>query len=234
MGYSNDDTHIFIILRDKDNDITWLYGPWKRSVNFDPSASQMWPVQTNYTRLSTSPQYPHQNELDVYAHQRILPTPDFVPPHMFSKRKVRLKSTRPRNSRQLAHHQSEIDRIASHGKAINPSPFQPRSTAISLSPTRYPLGVHFLPPDVQSGRSLDGRTIYLLIFVIQSPGTRTFCVTFATCTSETYRRKTTALVVRDILLLRAQEVSHSHDRDNYIFSFCEREKHLGYLLLKYM
>ena len=181
----------------------------------------MWPVQTNYTRFSTSPQDPHHNKLDVYGHQRILLTPDFVPPHMFSKRKVRPKSAGPPHPRQLAHHQSNIDRIASHGKAIKPSPFQPRSTAISLSPTRYPLGVHFLPPNVQSGRPLDGRPIYLLIFVIQSPGTRTFCVTFATCTSETYRRKTTALVVRYILLLRAQEVRHFYDRDNYTSAFAK-------------
>lgn len=231
MGYSNDDTHIFITLRDKDNDITWLYGPWKRSVNFDPPAYQMWPVQINYTRFLTRPQDPHQNKLDVYAHQRIFLTPDFVPPHMFSKRKVRLKFAGPPNSRQLAHHQSEIERIASHGKAIKPSPFQPRSTAISLSPTRYPLGVHFLPPNVQSGRSLDGRTIHLLIFVMESPGTWTFCVAFATCTSETYRRKTTALVVRYILLLRAQEVRHFCDRDNYISAFA---KERGIWLTFYM
>lgn len=80
----------------------------------------------------------------------------------------------------------EIVRIASHAKAIAPSPFQPGSTTMSLSPTGYPLGVHFLPPNVQSEQSLGRRTISLLIFVVQSRETRTFSVAFATRTSEAY------------------------------------------------
>lgn len=74
--------------RDKDADITWLYGPWKRSASFGPSASFSRPGQSTCIQSSIRARSPRQNKLGTTFRQGILLAPEPVLSHRLMKRKV--------------------------------------------------------------------------------------------------------------------------------------------------
>lgn len=190
----------------------------------------MWPVRTTYTRPSTSPKDSHQNKLDICAHQRILPTPESVPLHRLSKRKVRLTSASPTNSRQLAHHQSGnrsdcLTRESNHTESVSARKY----SSISIS-HRISTGIPFSVTKCAI-RTVSGRTNNLLTYICYSKPRNSdvlCCLCHlhlwnlsmeGKCTCRPVQPSVTSSGSKSILRYRQLH-----------FSFCEREKHLAHFL----
>lgn len=96
--------HFSILVRDKDTDIAWLYGPWKVSVSFGPSAYQLRPGQSTCIPSSTRVQEPRHNRLGTGVHQGILLAPDPLLSCRLTQRKVWFNPQVPQICKQRAHH----------------------------------------------------------------------------------------------------------------------------------
>lgn len=201
-------THFLILFRDKDTDVTWLYGPWKRntSVGTSLSTQNLRPREPTYPSMSIRADCPFQNNLRTDVLQGILRRPLPLLPHRLIKRKVWSKplvfiKAFPRSTLTIA---GKIVRFNSHGREIAPGPFQPGSSTMSLSPAGYLLGDHFPAPNVQAWLFLVKRKGSLLIFVVQRPQIWTQSVASATSASEANWRKAPAIFVleHDFLVRR--------------------------------
>lgn len=173
--------------RDKDADITWLYGPWKRNASFCPPRSTHQLRDRELIDLPSSlPAHdPCQNKLGPDELQGILLRPLPSVSHDLTKRRVWFKSGLQEPPNYMLTITGEIVSI-SHKKEIAPGPFQPGGPTVFLSPAQYPLGSSYLAPNVQAESLLVGQRPLKFIFVVQSPPIWTYCVVFATSASEAY------------------------------------------------
>lgn len=138
-----------ILLRDKDTDITWLYGPLKRSASIDPLAYQLPPGQFNCIPPSIMVQGTRQRKLGIFEHRGTLLAPYSVLSHRHTQRKVCANPPIPQIASTAFTIIEETVRVTSYGKALTPSSFQSGSTAMSLFPAAYSLAVPPLLPNAQ-------------------------------------------------------------------------------------
>lgn len=128
-----------MVVRDKDTDTTWLYGPWKWSASFGPSAYQLRPGQPTCKPLSIRAQGPSQKKLGTGVHQGILLAPDAMLSYRLTQRKVWFNPQIPQICIQGVYHHfgnssGRLIRERNHTESVSARKYSNVSISRRISP----------------------------------------------------------------------------------------------------